>query len=140
MTKHAINTTSQDRPLPGDTLDCGHVLAPKPLETYYGTGYAVDGAGRTLCYACADDRHRAELLTEHETGGYLSGDGKTITTWTGGVLMHVTSTKTARVGFRDVTGRRPIRYYLQATDVHGAHHWTGTGAGPEMYVRMRRAK
>jgi hypothetical protein len=116
-----------------ELLSCGHPPTPNAEP---GTGYAtMRGTEERICYSCADDRERAALLTEHTIGAYLSSDGKRITTWTGGTLMHVTKHTTARVGFGGTT-----RHYLRATDVHGAHSWIGTSPGPNMYARMRRAK
>jgi hypothetical protein len=117
--------------------DCGHEYqGPGPEGG--AAGYATRQDGKTVCYPCADDGERERLLTERSIFCYLSSDGKTLTTWTGGKLMTVTSHKTARVGFRGIDGKSPVRHYLQAHDVHGAHCWIGTSPGPGMYARMRR--
>lgn len=80
----------------------------------------------------------AALLTDREVVGYLSQDGTAITTWTGEKLASVTRTKTARVGFVGHNGKRPLRYFLTAVDVHGAHTWRAQSAGPHMIAVMRR--
>lgn len=69
---------------------------------------------------------------------YLSSDGKKITTWMGDELGIVNSRKIARVGFRDISGRRPERYFLKVQGIDG-RKWIVTGPGPGMYCRMRLA-
>ena len=67
---------------------------------------------------------------------YLASDGRTVTTWTGDVLGTVTRIKTACVGFRDVSGRRPIRYFVTFSGIDG-RTWRAIGPGPSMYLRAR---
>jgi len=67
---------------------------------------------------------------------YLSSDGKKITTWTGDELGVIVSQKTARVGFPEMNGRRPVRYFVTVRGIDG-RVWCGTGPGPGMYVRLR---
>ncbi len=106
--------------------DCGHEPTPDGL----GSGYARTADGRTMCYLCADELQRLEMATVDRFTAYVSSDGRTLTTWSGGVLGRCT-----------LAGRHPWsseRQYLRATDVHG-NRWHGTGA-PGMYACLRRAK
>lgn len=125
-----------DRPAPAacEAKDCGRpfpVLAP---GEYGATGYAYDSATREfVCYFCADARQVAALKTETTYGAYVSGDAKTITTWSGGLLMRVLYTSELRSGF----GGRQL--YVRARDVHGAE-WYGRGAGAGMSIHLKRAK
>lgn len=114
-----------------DTLDCGHVATPRE----YVTGYATTADGRRVCYACADDMQRADLLTQSRAFGYLSGDR--VTTWTGGTLMTVTRAVNRTMRTPTATCRR---IFVRATDVHG-QKWYGSGpADSGTYVLLRRCK
>jgi hypothetical protein len=110
--------------------DCGEV---KPVQTSGGTGYArcTDPDGEHLvCYACTDKRQTAELLTRDTFTGYISGDGRNLTTWTGGILGRIS------FGSRHPWSRE--RYYVRAYDVHG-QSWHGTGAN-SMWCNLRKCK
>ena len=110
--------------------DCGH----GELRTGGGTGYAVvDNA--MLCYACCDNRQRAELKTHAGPFyGYLSSDCARVTTWSGGALMTITHADYSDNGWH---GSRI--YSVRARDCHG-NMWHGRGAGPSMVITMRRMK
>lgn len=114
--------------------DCGHTYQ-SPDGGFGAAGYATRPDGKTCCYLCADDEQRALLLTDKRVFAYLSADGKTVITWTGGKLATVTRLKSATLSGFGSTYRR---YYIRAVDVHGAHQWTGTSPGPGMYCRLRR--
>lgn len=130
--------------------DCGHEYARPEGGTGGAAGYArladtqyVPALRRTLptdstvCYPCADSIQRRELIDgRNQIGGYLSGDGHTITTWTGGDLMRVTwlSGPDRRV---TPTGGQYERWYIDARDIWG-QLWRGIGSGHNMFVRMRR--
>lgn len=135
--------------------DCGH------LPTLHGsqadTAHHKDdnGVKTEICYACADRLHVQSLDTETKTDGYLSmkrggvpmdprfpkasalSAEYSVTTWSGGFLMHVTRIKTTkRYGFHgipydDVT--------FNARDAKG-RFWSGRGPGVGMYCRLRRIK
>jgi len=140
-----------------EVLSCGHLSLPPDPSIGGAAGYATTRDDQKICYSCADDREREALKTQDQMFAYLSdrtdntepqapgsetqhtNGHRLITTWTGGFLMRVTSIVWRRVGFPDVTGRRPMRAYLHATDVHG-QKWVGTSPGSGMYARMRRAK
>lgn len=65
--------------------------------------------------------------------GYLSGDGKRVTTWSGGTLVAVAVHYERRVGFGGA------RTYWNAIDSDGCR-WYGSSAGTGMVTTMRRAK
>lgn len=133
--------------------NCGHPPTPQP-EGSCTTGYGYDAAGRSSCFACcnaADAARMADPATDR-IFAYWTRDTKSgadtmetatprgrITTWPGGELATVVSVRSARVGFPDVTGRRPTRYYLTARAPDGSR-WVGTSPGPGMYARLRRAR
>lgn len=114
-----------------ELLSCGHLSTPRGFAAGYATR-VKDGA--KICYDCADRMQREELLVEKEVFGYLSSDGKLITTWTGGELMKVTSEGSARTGFY---GSRVT--YVRAEGPDGSR-WYGKNGGRGMSIRMKRAK
>ena len=67
---------------------CGHEIRPDGLAA----GYARAHDGRVLCYTCADTE---QLVTaQHAQRGdiisaYVSSDGQSITTWSGGMIGRV---------------------------------------------------
>lgn len=116
-------------------LDCGH--APTDTESSMTNGIARTADDRTMCYACADDAQRADLLTESRVFAYLSGDGRKVTTWTGGELGTVTALW--RDAGRWSTYGIVHRCYVRVTDVHG-QRWHGSGPVENGdYVRLRRS-
>lgn len=69
--------------------------------------------------------------------GYLSSDGKTLTTFTGDTLAHVTWSSVAHLsGFYGVEYRRT---YFRARDALG-RVWYGNGLGRGMFARMHLTK
>jgi hypothetical protein len=102
-----------------------------------GTGYAVTMDGEKICYSCADTRQRDGMKTASIIGAYISSDGRSVTTWTGGKLATVirsTHVRLTRVSFAHGGSIRAIR----AVDDTGAH-WYGRGS-PGLAVTLRRAK
>ena len=119
--------------------DC-QVTIPPPLPHATGTGYAVLPDEKNICYSCADSRQRNELLDRSRPFmAYVSGDGKRITSWTGGHLMKITESwqiPLTRVSFTH--GKRIA--HIHAVDVHGGH-WTGRGsAGIVIILRPCKGK
>lgn len=130
--------------------DCGHTYTGPALGESGGSGYArlrdaqyvptIDHelpADSTICYSCADACQIRELDDgRNDIYAYVSGDGESVTTWTGGELMHITwmSGSDQRV---TPTGGRYERFYVDAVDVWG-QHWRGVGSGRGMSIRMRR--
>lgn len=119
--------------------DCGAVK-PCPAEPGAApSGYAVftdPGRGEVLlCYDCADKRQIADLLDRSKPfGAYLSSDGRTVTTWTGGALGRVTRWNPCRLTRVSYTHGREYRS-IHVVDVHGAH-WYGR-TSPGIYVTLR---
>lgn len=96
--------------------DCGHRVEHDGI----GTGYAIWPNGLTSCYTCSDARQREELArrTSEPYTGYVSGDGKTFTTWTGGKL--------GRIVYEN-KGRRGERYHYQVRTPDGRLWWGRNG-------------
>jgi hypothetical protein len=119
--------------------DCqGLIQKPDPAKTC-AAGYATlpNGGGR-ICYPCADKREREELKDNSKPFcAYVSSDGKSITTWTGGELMKITLWWTVRLTRLSFTHGRTIRH-IQALDCHGKRWW-GRG-NPGIAIRMRPCK
>jgi hypothetical protein len=113
-------------------LSCGHNPSP---HADFATGAAKLPDGREICYACADAMQRADLKDRSKPfTGYVSSDGKTITTWTGGELMRVTYKSPVRLTRLSYLHGRYI-YAIRATDCHGAK-WYGRGS-PGLAVTLR---
>ena len=112
-------------------LDCGH--EPTVTDSSFTNGTAHSPDGRSMCYGCADSEQAAEVADQETKvfAAYLSGDGKNITTWTGGVLMRVTQHGTGRGGFGGEM------HYIRARDVDG-RNWYGKNGGTGMHIAMRR--
>jgi hypothetical protein len=115
-------------------LDCGH--GPSPHGAYT-TGTAHTPDGKEICWNCSNEEQRQDLEDATDYVGYLSEDGKEITTWPGGKLA-------------DVTYYNPVKYYgfygipftrvfWRATDGHG-QLWHGSSPGRGMYARMHKNK
>lgn len=113
-------------------LDCGHLSTPDGFVM----GYATLNDGRRICYADADTMQREEFAEPGRTEfwAYLSSDGKTITTWTGGQLASITQTGVGRSGFYDSK-----IYFVQAVAPDGSR-WYGKNGGPGMSIHIKRAK
>lgn len=109
--------------------DCGETKPTPPAPGNLGTGYAGCG-GDIVCYMCADERARKDLLTESRTVHYLSSDGQRLQTWSGGDLGR------ARMGARHVFSSE--RHHVSVTDCHG-QRWHGVG-GKGMWCTLRKCK
>lgn len=132
-------------------LSCGHppvaqgvgtgvvrLAEPVDVTDEWGRTYiwAEAGTEPTCCYDCADRVERQLLKTADRMFGYLAGDEKTITTWSGGLLMRVTDLHRSKPTYGPYGSHS--RVYVRATDVHGAN-WYGMGPNENgTYVRMRR--
>lgn len=115
---------------------CGAVKVFQTMREYsISTGYARDSKNNMFCYDCADDNQRAEMLDRTKPFyGYVAGDGKSLTTWTGGILGQVRSYGESRSGWN---GGKIARFHVQ--DVHG-NWWQGRGAGKGMVCTLRPMK
>lgn len=120
----------------GDLLNCGHpATAREPGSIASGIAYFGE---RTMCYECADAMKRAEMADPEKKKivAYVSGgDGKTITTWSGGFLAHVTWHTTSRTGFNQST----IHHY-NARDPRTGREWYGRNGGPGMAITLTARK
>lgn len=110
-------------------LDCGHKPSPHGEHTT-GTGH-IDG--RELCVNCCNSHEAAEFSKAQHYCAYLSGDGKTITTWPGGVLAQVVKLWSVHNNMAGEILR------IRAVDASG-NKWHGTSPGRGMYCRLHRSK
>jgi hypothetical protein len=108
---------------------CGCEFKPEGIATGYGT----DKDENRHCYACCENRESRAFEASDAYCCYLSSDGRTATTWTGGKLAAVTSERTTRAGYCGET------VYVRATAPNGSR-WYGRGGGRGMYLRLRRYK
>ncbi len=101
-------------------------------------GYATMRDGRRICYAHADQSEREAIAAAGGRGerftAYVSGDGRAITTWTGGVLARVTEHGSSRSGFYD-----SMIHYWTATTPDG-RVWFGRNGGTGMAITLRPRK
>lgn len=118
------------------TLSCGH---PPTTTEGPGAGCAIDGDGRTLCYACANEHARSELLDRSKpVVAYLSGDERTVTTWSGGVLGYVIRCVPCALTRPSFTHDRRSYRSVRVSDVHG-NTWYGRGSAG-IAIRLRPCK
>jgi hypothetical protein len=106
-------------------VDCGHEAIPQGV----GTGYAHLIDGRRVCYSCADEAQRRQVVQDHTFVGYLDSDARRVTTWTGGELAKVTRTKP--------TADDKVSVWAVTPD---GRYWYGRGAGRGMVLTMRTIK
>lgn len=112
-----------------NNLDCGH----SPTPTSFGTGYGTSPDNKRKCYNCCNVD---ELKAFREAGhymAYLSTDGTSITTWTGGLLGKVTGFTDTKAGFGS------SRRYLDVRGLDGTLYY-GNTPGPGMFARLHRKK
>jgi hypothetical protein len=116
-------------------LSCGH--HPSPHECFT-TGTAKLPDGREICYDCADAAQRESLKDRiRPFTAYLSGDGRRVTSWSGGELMRVTQStrcKLARWSWVHGADYSSIR----ARDCHGGQ-WYGRGS-PGIAIKLHPCK
>lgn len=113
---------------------------PAPPPTSGAAGYAITRAGARICYPCADATHRAEVAALEPGESftcYLSSDGKTITTCTGGALATVTELRPVKAG--GFIPRYAALVSVHAVTPQGVHLY-GRGAGKGMCITMRGCK
>jgi hypothetical protein len=111
-------------------LNCGHEPTPTPGGIGSGVAYAANGA--TLCYPCADETERAFMASSDRLLAYVSSDGKSVQTWSGGTLATITALWTIGRGF----GRSTI-YGVNAVAPDGSR-WYGRNSGTGMRIMLRR--
>jgi len=117
---------------------CGKPFPVYPAGHVGGTGYAVKNDGSKICYPCADAEQLEALKARKPTGAYLSGDGKNITTWTGGILASVTVSKPCRITGNGVFNNPKSYRSIRAKDLHG-NLWAGRGS-PGVHISLRPVK
>lgn len=138
-------TSPKTLPAIGDTLDCGHKCEPA-RSTFRPGNYGTDQNGRTVCDNCATDeacRIVSSATPGTRFGGYLSADGRNVTTWPGGVIMNRVQRGadhpfSARTLNRETGKYEAERFYVTAWDYNG-NRWTGT-AGRGMCANLKRCK
>lgn len=108
---------------------CGAACKPDGCAT----GYGITPDGRKLCYPCCDAGERAEFAAAETYCAYMSGDGRSISTWPGGKLATVTYSARHRGGFGG-------EYFTVGATAPDGSRWYGRGGGPGMFVRLRRRK
>ncbi len=116
---------------------CSQCKDAKPLDMGGSTpGYARTQSDEFICYACADDNQRASLVTGRDGPiyAYVSGDGRRVTTWTGGTLGDIIGYGESRSGWAGSTVAR-----FRVRDVHG-QWWAGRGAGRGIACTLRPMK
>lgn len=114
--------------------DCETLCRPQGC----GTGYAVlpNDGGKRVCYRCADARQVEDLKDRSAPFcAYLSSDGKSVTTWTGGRLMRVDGSKPCALSRRSYTHSAKSFRTVWATDTHGGR-WMGRGS-PGIVIKLR---
>ncbi len=119
-------------PRPTHCADCSAAIVPPPGGTG-AAGYARLPDGGAVCYPCADSRQRIEIATADRYSGYLSADGRTVTTWTGGALARVVSATRHRGGFGG-------EWWSVAAGTSDGARWYGRGGGPGMFLNLRRCR
>jgi hypothetical protein len=116
--------------------DCGHRFDNLSDDGLAGmdSGYSIGSAGRTFCYPCTDRLERARALLSDTIDGYLSADGRTITTWTGGRLADVVSAGSSASGWHG-----SAVWSVRARTEDGREFY-GRNAGAGRNIRLRAVK
>lgn len=116
-------------------LDCGHAATPDGLAS----GKATDPrTGHTMCYPCANQHEAGAMSQAERYTAYLSGDGKRITTWTGGTLATVVSYGISSP-LCTPSGGEYRREYVRAKTPDGTL-WYGTKSDQVGAINLRRLK
>jgi hypothetical protein len=116
-------------------LSCGHRPSPHDSHTTGTARIPMEGGARAeVCWSCADDHIRGLMRSGAMVVGYLSEDGKSLTSWSGGKLADVTGIVERRgVGFGGGT-----RTYWSA--IGEGRKWYGSSTGRGMVTTMRARK
>lgn len=115
-------------------LDCGHL--PTKTDSEFTNGIARY-EGKTACYECAANFDREAIKRGEVIVGYISQDGKSVTTWPGIPLMKVTGEWTSNSGF----GGKTVYYNAVAPD--GKRYYGKNGGhfgGRGCVIRMKPNK
>jgi hypothetical protein len=117
-------------------LDCGH-KPTDPKDSLYEngsafvTGYATTPDGKQLCYECAANELRKDMISSGKSFLYMSSKGTTVTTWVGQEIAKIVITNKSKGNFGD------DRFYFRFR--FNGDVWSGMGR-PSMYCRVRRTK
>lgn len=111
-------------------LDCGHKPSPHS-DCTTGTAHTQDG--REICWECSYQQELKAMSQSDRYSGYISEDGKQITTWPGQTLATITYLHT---GNHNMAGKMT---YFRAVAKDGSH-WHGRGHGLGMLCHLRRSK
>lgn len=132
-----VSTSPEVTPAPV-LLTCGHPATPQEPGSI-STGYGTKSNGDKVCLSCAFKFEQSAFWRATRYTGYVSSDGTTFTTWTGGVLAIMDwgwSTQDGQVRHTP-TGGEYKRYHWTAHDNDGGQ-WYGDNGGPGMVVTMRK--
>jgi hypothetical protein len=80
------------------------------IPTGCGTGYAIKGDGRKICYTCAGAEDRRRLLEDGKLVGYFNG--KEFTNWPGTLKIPVRGIKVSDHNFAGRKGRTDFWFKL----------------------------
>lgn len=95
----------------------------------HDTPHGTDNTNGMHCYRCSHARALERIKARPSVfHAYLSGDGRHVTEWSGGVLMRVVV---------ESAGRK--RTTIRAIDSQG-YEWRGQGEGRGMLVSLRPCK
>lgn len=122
-----------------ELLDCGH--EPSAHDASITTGYARTSDGQRICYACAADRERADMIATGRATLYLVdsqasiGRAWTVQNWPSSLCFPVTHTrKSARGGG---FGADRIDAWFAGPD---GYVWHAVNRGDNQVARCRRMK
>ncbi len=122
--------------------NCSRCNAPFPtLQAGIcgGAGYATLPNGRKICYPCADAIARDEIKPhDKQFYGYVSSDGKSITTWSGGKLGTVIASRPCKLTRQSFTHSPKSYRSIRMRDESG-NDWSGRGS-PGIVIKMRPVK
>src|SRR3990167_9912689 len=107
-------------------MNCANCNTPFVADEHT-TGYAICANDVKVCYACADTIARADMVGASRFTGYLSGDGARFTTWTGGTLGDVVSSKPCKLTRTSFTHDKRTYRSVRVRDVWGKI-WFGRGS------------
>lgn len=140
-----------------EVLDCGHPPSESPGP---GTGVATNTVtGKTMCYGCATDQHRQQLLKLDEGDSYVvytkfapphgrtpfpPGEEGAVTSWTGEELGNIVPTTLKVQKHHGFHGIPATGYHFRALvsgEVDGEPRTVllyGRSAGDGMVARVKR--
>jgi hypothetical protein len=104
------------------TFKCSICEKEKPEQTNGGVGYGRTKEGNIVCYACAAELDKADMLKNGRATLYLSDTE--ITNWPGTLRIKIEYRKTGR---HNIAGRRyDIWFSLEGQHWHGVQYGDNT--------------